>query len=48
METLLEKQIQALKLNEEQELLRKTIREVSKENFKEKAREIKFVCCFEF
>ena len=40
METLLEKQVQTFKLTEEQELLRKTIREVSEENFKEKAREI--------
>ena len=40
MEKLLEKQSQTFRLTEEQELLRKTIREVSEENFKEKAREI--------
>ena len=40
MTTLLEKQDQTFKLTEEQELLRKTIREISEENFKEKAREI--------
>ena len=40
MEKLLEKQIQTFKLTEEQELLRKTIREIAEENFKEKAREI--------
>ena len=37
METLLSKQIQTFKLTEDQELLRKTIREVSEENFREKA-----------
>ena len=40
MTTLLEKQIQTFKLTEEQELLKKTIREVAEENFKEKAKEI--------
>lgn len=40
MEKFLEKQIQTFRLTEEQELLRKTIREVAEENFKEKAREI--------
>lgn len=40
MQKLLEKQLQIFKLTEEQELLRKTIREVAQENFKEKAREI--------
>ena len=40
MQNLLEKQMQTFNLTEEQELLRKTIREVSEENFKEKAREI--------
>ncbi len=40
MESLLEKRSQTFKLTEEQELLRKTIREVSEENFKEKARDI--------
>lgn len=40
MEKLLEKHSQTFKLTEEQELLRKTIREVAEENFKEKAREI--------
>ena len=37
MEKLLEKQSQTFNLTEEQEMLRKTIREVSEENFKEKA-----------
>ena len=36
----LDKSIQTFNLTEEQELLRKTIREVAEENFKEKAREI--------
>ena len=40
MKTVLEKQAQTFKLTEDQELLRKTIREVAQENFKEKAREI--------
>ncbi len=40
MEKLLEKQIQTFKLTEDQELLRKTIREIAEENFKEKARDI--------
>ena len=40
MQKLLENQIQTFKLTEEQELLCKTIREVARENFKEKAREI--------
>ena len=40
MQKLLSKQTQTFKLTEEQELLRKTVREVSEENFKEKAREI--------
>ncbi|MBI3589865.1 MAG: acyl-CoA dehydrogenase family protein [Candidatus Melainabacteria bacterium] len=40
MEKLLEKQIQTFKLTEEQELLRKTVREIAGDNFKEKAREI--------
>jgi len=40
MEKVLEKDIQTFKLTEDQELLRKTIRDVAEENFKEKAREI--------
>lgn len=40
MQKILEKQLQTFKLTEEQELLRKTIREVSEENFKEKAKDI--------
>lgn len=40
MTKVLEKQGLNFKLTEEQELLKKTIREVAKENFKEKAREI--------
>ena len=40
MEKLLQKRSQTFKLTEEQELLRKTIREIAEENFKEKAREI--------
>ena len=40
MTKVLEKQIQTFNLTEEQELLRRTIREVAEENFKEKAREI--------
>lgn len=40
MEKLLEKQTQTFTLTEEQELLRKTIREIAEENFKEKAKEI--------
>ncbi len=40
MAKVLEKQIQTFKLTEDEKLLRKTIREVSEENFKEKAREI--------
>lgn len=37
---LLEKQEQTFKLTEDQELLRKTIREIAEENFKEKVKEI--------
>ena len=40
MQNILEKQTQTFKLTEEQELLKKTIRAVAGENFKEKAREI--------
>ena len=40
MTKVLEKQSQTFRLTEEQELLKKTIREVAEENFKEKAREI--------
>src|SRR3989338_9815518 len=40
MQKLIEKTTQSFQLTEEQELLRKTVREVSEENFKEKAREI--------
>ena len=40
MQKTLDKQIQTFKLTEEQDLLRKTIREIAEENFKEKAREI--------
>jgi alkylation response protein AidB-like acyl-CoA dehydrogenase len=40
MKDLLEKQTLNFKLTEEQEMLRKTIREIAEENFKEKAREI--------
>ncbi len=40
MEKLIEKERQTFNLTEEQELLRKTIREIAEENFKEKARDI--------
>ena len=40
MQKLLDKETQTFNLTEEQELLKKTIREVAEENFKEKAREI--------
>lgn len=40
MKKVLEKDVQTFKLTEDQELLRKTIREVAEDNFKEKAREI--------
>lgn len=40
MEKLIEKEKQTFNLTEEQELLRKTIREIAEENFKEKARDI--------
>ena len=40
MKELLEKQTLSFRLTEEQEMLRKTIREIADENFKEKAREI--------
>lgn len=40
MKAVIEKSNQSFELNEEQQLLRKTIREVAEENFKEKAREI--------
>ena len=40
MKELLEKQTLSFRLTEEQDMLRKTVREISEENFKEKAREI--------
>ena len=40
MEKVLEKYEMTFKLSEDQELLRKTIREIAKENFKDKAKEI--------